>query len=70
MGGLGVTDIVNLNKCLLTKWLWKLENSDGLWQTVVIDKYLRNSSFSQCTREPSHFHFWQGLMNVSPLFYC
>jgi hypothetical protein len=43
MGGLGVTDLVTLNKCLLSKWLWKLENSDGLWQTVVRDKYLRNS---------------------------
>jgi hypothetical protein len=24
-----------MNISLLTKWLWKLENDEGLWQTIV-----------------------------------
>lgn len=34
-GGLGILNLRCMNISLLTKWLWKLENGDGLWQTIV-----------------------------------
>jgi hypothetical protein len=30
-----------MNIGLLTKWLWKLENEEGLWQTIVNKKYMK-----------------------------
>jgi hypothetical protein len=41
-GGLGVKDLRKENISLLTKWWWKLENQDGLWQRIVKQKYPRN----------------------------
>lgn len=29
-----------MNKALLGKWLWGLENTDGLWQKLLREKYL------------------------------
>jgi hypothetical protein len=34
-GGLGILNLRRMNISLLTKWLWKLEKEDGLWQTIV-----------------------------------
>jgi hypothetical protein len=31
-GGLGVLNLEIYNKCLLSKWLFKLINGDGVWQ--------------------------------------
>jgi hypothetical protein len=30
-GGLGVVDLEVMNICLISKWFWKIENSDGIW---------------------------------------
>jgi hypothetical protein len=35
LGGLGATSIIVKNISLLCKWIWKLENEDGLWQKVI-----------------------------------
>lgn len=35
MGGLGVLDLDLQNKCLLSKWLFKLINEEGLWQSIL-----------------------------------
>jgi hypothetical protein len=34
-GGLGVLNIEVQNKCLLSKWLFKLINEDGMWQEIL-----------------------------------
>jgi hypothetical protein len=31
VGGLGIIDLEVQNKCLFSKWLFKLLNEDGLW---------------------------------------
>jgi hypothetical protein len=31
LGGLGVLNLELMNISLLCKWLWKLENEEGLW---------------------------------------
>jgi hypothetical protein len=47
MGGLRVLDFEVFNECLLSKWLWKLENSEGMWQNLLRAKYVKNGSLSQ-----------------------
>lgn len=46
-GGLGVLNLKTMNVALLGKWLWKLENEQGLWQEILRKKYLKNSTLSQ-----------------------
>jgi hypothetical protein len=41
-GGSGVLHLTRMNKSLLCKWLWKLENTQGTWQTMQSRKYLAN----------------------------
>jgi hypothetical protein len=40
-GVLGVLDLHKMNGALLAKWIWKLENSNGLWQTIIRHKYVK-----------------------------
>jgi hypothetical protein len=35
VGGLGIKNIDLQNKCLLSKWLFKLINEDGIWQQIL-----------------------------------
>jgi hypothetical protein len=56
------------NKCLLSKWLFKLLNEEGLRQTMSRRKYLQQHTLSQAKRRPSHSHFWKGLMKVRDNF--
>ena len=40
-GGLGIENIEVKNKCLLSKWLWKLSlENDGMWAQILRIKYL------------------------------
>jgi hypothetical protein len=34
-GGLGIQNLEIQNECLLRRWLFKLINEDGLWQTIL-----------------------------------
>ena len=39
-GGLGIHNLDLQNKCLLSKWLFKLLNEDGMWQELLRNKYI------------------------------
>jgi hypothetical protein len=39
VGGLGIIDLEVQNKCLFSKWLFKLLNEDGIWQEILKKKY-------------------------------
>ncbi|WVZ61813.1 hypothetical protein U9M48_011628 [Paspalum notatum var. saurae] len=67
-GGLGIIDLEVQNKCLLSKWLFKLANEDGTWQTVIRNKYLRSKPLGSCCKKPGVSHFWAGLMDVKQVF--
>ena len=56
------------NRCLLSKWLFKLINEDGLWQDLLKRKYLSNKSISQVSKKLGDSHFWSGLMHVKNQF--
>ena len=35
------------NICLLSKWLYKLVNEDGIWQDLLRKKYLKNKTIGE-----------------------
>jgi hypothetical protein len=57
------------NKSLLSKWLFKLLNEDGMWQELLHKKYLRSKTLSQVSASPTDSPFWKGLMNVKEEFF-
>ena len=54
------------NRCLLSKWLFKLE--DGIWQQLFHNKYLGSKSLTQVTRRLGDSQFWASLMKVKDDF--
>jgi len=68
-GGLGVLDLNSMNKCLLSKWIWKIENSDGLWQKILKEKYIKGKPLISIRKKQSDSHFWKGILNVKDMFY-
>ncbi|WVZ81603.1 hypothetical protein U9M48_028958 [Paspalum notatum var. saurae] len=63
-GGLGIIDLEVQNKCLLSKWLFKLANEDGIWQNLLRNKYLKSKPLGGGIKGPGVSHFWAGLMDV------
>jgi hypothetical protein len=55
------------NNCLLSKWIIKLLNEEGLWQHILKRKYLENKTLSQLEKKKGDSHFWSGLMQVKRL---
>ena len=66
--GLGVLNLDVHNKCLLSKWLFKLLNRDGVWQQLLKNKYLRDKTLTQVQYMPGDSQFWAGLMKVKDEF--
>jgi hypothetical protein len=46
-GGLGILNLEIKNICLLSKWLYKLINEDGIWQELLRKKYLKNKTIGE-----------------------
>jgi hypothetical protein len=67
-GGLGIQNLEIQNRCLLSKWLFKLINEEGIWQNLLRRKYLSNKTLTQVKRKPGDSHFWAGLMEVKDQF--
>jgi hypothetical protein len=67
-GGLGIQNLEIQSQCLLSKWLFKLINEDGLWQNFLQNKYLANQTIGKVDRKPGDSHFWAGLMKVKEIF--
>jgi hypothetical protein len=68
-GGLGIQNLEIQNECLLRKWLFKLINEVGLWQTILWNKYLANQTIGKVDRLlGGDSHFWSGLMKVKQKF--
>ncbi|WVZ52923.1 hypothetical protein U9M48_003922 [Paspalum notatum var. saurae] len=67
-GGLGILILELQNKCLLSKWLFKLCNEDGVWQQLIRNKYLKNKTLSQVEKRLGDSHYWSGLMEIKGQF--
>jgi hypothetical protein len=66
-GGMGIMDLDIQNKCILSKWVFKLLNEDGIWQQMLRRKYLKGKTLSQVEKRKGDSHFWSGLMEVKNL---
>lgn len=66
---MGVLDLDIMNKALLGKWIWRLENEEGWWQGMIREKYLKGKPLSAIEKKPGNSHFWQGIMEITELFY-
>jgi hypothetical protein len=53
---------------MLSKWLFKLINVDGLWLTILRNKYLVNKTIGKVDRLPGDSHFSTSIMNVKQKF--
>ena len=67
-GGLGVHNLEIQNQCLLSEWLFKLINEQGVWQDSLKRKYFNNQSLTQVERKYGDSHFWSDLMKVKYSF--
>jgi hypothetical protein len=67
-GGLGILNIDVQKRCLLSKWLFKLINEEGVWQDLLRRKYVKDRTIVQVQRKPGDSHFWSGLMKVKESF--
>ena len=68
IGGLGIKNLDIQNRCLLSKWLFKLINEEGIWQSLLRNKYLKNQTIAQVEKKAGDSHFWAGLMKVKDTF--
>ena len=68
-GGLGVEVLDIKNRCLLTKWIFKLLNEEGVWQELLSNKYLCGKTLAQVTPKPLDSPFWRGLLAVKQDFF-
>jgi hypothetical protein len=58
-GGLGAEVLDIKNEYLLTKWLFKILNEQGVCQELIQIKYLHSKSLSQVKCKPSDSPFWK-----------
>ena len=60
-GSLCVLHLKTMNQSLLCKWLRKLENTDGIWQTMLKSKYLQKQVSGSL---PSGHERWTTKANI------
>jgi hypothetical protein len=58
-----------MNTALLSKWIYKLLTSDGMWQQLLRNKYVGSKPLSQVEWKLGDSHFLSGLMKVKPGFF-
>jgi hypothetical protein len=58
---LGIHDLRLMNQSLLSKWWWKLENGEGMWQEIVRQKYVKQSTIPQLKAKPGNSPVWNDL---------
>ncbi|XP_073357973.1 uncharacterized mitochondrial protein AtMg00310-like [Aegilops tauschii subsp. strangulata] len=69
-GGLGIENLEVKNRCLLSKWLYKLSvETETTWAQILRSKYLQSKTLSQVTVRPTDSPFWKGLMRVKAAFF-
>jgi hypothetical protein len=54
---------------LLGKWLFRLLTDDGVWQTLLRQKYAGSKALSQVLWKSGDSHFWARLMAMKKQFF-
>jgi hypothetical protein len=58
-----------INKCLISKWLFKLLSEEGMWQQLLHNEYLKNKTLAQAEEKTTNSPFWKGFMCVKIYFF-
>ena len=53
---------------MFVKSVFKLYNEDSLWQQVLRNKYVKDKTLSQLTKNARDFYFWMSLMEMKDQF--
>jgi hypothetical protein len=65
---LGVLDLEKQNISLMTKWWWKLETQEGLWQEIFKAKYFRNQTVATIKLQFNDSLCWKNIMKVKDIY--
>jgi hypothetical protein len=68
-GSLGIEVLDIKNKCLLSKWLFKILNEEAMWKELLKNKYLKDKTLSQVQVKPTDSPFWKGIMGGRDEFF-
>jgi hypothetical protein len=69
-GGLGIENLEVKNRCLFSKWLYRLSvEDDGMWVQLLRNKYLHSKTLAQVMAQPHDSPFWKGLMRTKVAFF-
>ena len=62
-GGIGITDIGDMNLCLLASWVSRYYKSEGkIWENIIDSKYgLQNNNIFACSAAGAS-PFWKGVL--------
>ena len=67
LGGLGITNSKLMSVALLTKWWWRLAQSEsGLWVDLIQAKYFPDGNLFKAQSFGSAF--WTGIQAIRPTF--
>jgi hypothetical protein len=66
--GFGIEVLDIKNRCLLSKWLFKLVNEEGMWQELLQYKYLKIKTLAQVGAKPIDSPFWKGILHGNDEF--
>ncbi|KAL5711436.1 hypothetical protein ACHQM5_021892 [Ranunculus cassubicifolius] len=72
-GGLGIKRLREVNRALLSKWLWNFGKGErSLWKRLVADKYgVENGKwFTKKCNKAHGCGLWKGIMGLKDLFEC
>lgn len=53
----------------MSKWLWKIENEEGLWQDLIRNKHYSRETLVYIKPKPYQSHFMHGILDCSKYFY-
>jgi hypothetical protein len=57
-----------MNVSLMTKWWWKLEREDGLWQKIIQFKYLCGKSVCTMNHRQLDSAMWTDLLKIRHMY--
>ena len=57
-----------MNISLLSKWWWKLDKGNGLWQQIIKYKYIKNGSITTVSHRQNDSAVWNDLLKIKDVY--
>lgn len=61
-------DLEKQNISLMTKWWWKLETQEGLWQSIVKAKYFKRHTVASVKAKLNDSPCWKNILKVKDVY--